>query len=176
MEQYADNIDARQYDRRLRGPVDERRELSINPQTGKFKPSFFVRRAESFLGLKNYIASENFGIATSAGLVRHLFGRSIELGRQYARSGNEADLFEALRLLGTGCHCLEDYSAHSNWTELALIELGERDIFPHVGRRTLMNLPGARGPVYPIVTGTFGGVDFLHSVMVRIESNEENCG
>lgn len=32
---YADNIDARQYDRRLRGPVDERRELSINPQTGK---------------------------------------------------------------------------------------------------------------------------------------------
>lgn len=33
---YADNIDARQYDRRLRGPVDERRELSINPQTGEF--------------------------------------------------------------------------------------------------------------------------------------------
>lgn len=32
--QYADNIDARDYDRRLRGPVDERRELSINPQTG----------------------------------------------------------------------------------------------------------------------------------------------
>ncbi len=32
---YADNLDARQYDRRLRGPVDERRELSINPQTGK---------------------------------------------------------------------------------------------------------------------------------------------
>ena len=32
--QYADNEDARQYDRRLRGPVDERRELGINPQTG----------------------------------------------------------------------------------------------------------------------------------------------
>jgi len=32
--QYADNLDARQYDRRLRGPVDERRELAINPQTG----------------------------------------------------------------------------------------------------------------------------------------------
>lgn len=32
--QYADNEDARQYDRRLRGPVDERRELAINPQTG----------------------------------------------------------------------------------------------------------------------------------------------
>jgi hypothetical protein len=57
-----------------------------------------------------------------------------------------------------------DYSAHSNYTELALIELGERDIFPHVGRRTTVTLPN-RVTVYPIVTGTFGGVDFLHSVM-----------
>lgn len=106
------------------------------------------------------------GIATSAGLVRNLFGRSIQLGRQYARTQNKADLYEALRLLGTGCHCLEDYSAHSNYTELALIELGERGVFPHVGRQTQINLPGARrGPVFPIVTGTFGGVDFLHSVM-----------
>ena len=146
---YADNLDARQYDRRLRGPIDERRELSINPQTG----------------LKSYIASEGAGITTSAGLIRNLFGRSIELGRRYARSRNKADLYEALRLLGTGTHCLEDYTAHSNFTELALIELGERDVFPHVGRRTQISLPGARHPVYPIVTGTFGGVDFLHSVM-----------
>ncbi|KAL9597542.1 MAG: hypothetical protein Q9179_004229 [Wetmoreana sp. 5 TL-2023] len=146
---YADNIDARQYDRRLRGPVDERRELSINPHTG----------------LKNYIASEGLGIATSAGLIRNLFGRSIQLGRQYARSQNKADLYEALRLLGTGCHCLEDYSAHSNYTELALIELGERDVFPHVGRRTQIQLPENGRSVYPVITGTFGGVDFLHSVM-----------
>lgn len=27
-----------------------------------------------------------------------------------------------------------------------------------------MRIPGARGDVYPCVTGTFGGVDFLHSV------------
>ncbi|KIW54876.1 hypothetical protein PV05_07207 [Exophiala xenobiotica] len=145
---YADNEDARQYDRRLRGPVDERRELSINPQTG----------------LKNYIASEGMGIDTSAGLVRKLFGRSIELGRQYARSKNKKDLYEALRLLGTGSHCLEDYAAHSNYVELALIELGERDVFPHVGRRTQIELREVRHPVYPVVTGTFGGVDFLHSV------------
>ncbi|KAL8729005.1 MAG: hypothetical protein Q9166_005006 [cf. Caloplaca sp. 2 TL-2023] len=147
--QYADNIDARQYDRRLRGPVDERRELSINPQTG----------------LKNYIASEGMGIATSAGLVRNLFGRSIQLGRQYARSKNKADLYEALRLLGTGCHCLEDYSAHSNYTELALIELGERDVFPHVGRRTQITLPETDRSVYPIITGTFGGADLLYSLI-----------
>lgn len=77
----------------------------------------------------------------------------------------QRDFYEALRLLGTANHCLEDYSAHSNYTELALIELGERNVFPHVGRRTQMQLQGARGPVYPLVTGTFGGVDFLHSVM-----------
>ncbi|KAI9719377.1 MAG: hypothetical protein M1812_003448 [Candelaria pacifica] len=150
---YADNVDARQYDRRLRGPVDERRELSIDPETG----------------LKNYIASERLGITTSAGLVRNLFGRSIELGRRYARSKDRADLFEALRLLGTGCHCLEDYSAHSNYTELALVELGEHDVFPHVGRQTQISLQGSRQPVYPLVTGTFGGVDFLHSVMGELD-------
>ncbi|KAF2758812.1 Het-C-domain-containing protein [Pseudovirgaria hyperparasitica] len=146
---YADNIDARQYDRRLRGPVDERRELSIDERTG----------------LKNYIASEDIGITTSAGMVRDLFRRCVDLGRRYNRSKNKAEFYEALRLLGTGLHCLEDYSAHSNYTELALIELGERDIFPHVGRRTQVQIRGARNQVYPIVTGTFGGVDFLHSVM-----------
>ena len=164
--------DAQNYDRRLRGPIDEDREISVNPETG----------------LKNYIASEDLGITTSAGLIRQLFGKCIELGRQYAQSQNDADLHEALRLLGTGCHCLEgqsdaarscaarwsantplaDFSAHSNFVELALIELGERDVFPHVGQHTEIELPGARRPVYPLITGTFGGVDFLHSVVGEI--------
>ncbi|OIW24113.1 Het-C-domain-containing protein [Coniochaeta ligniaria NRRL 30616] len=145
---YADNIDARQYDRRLRGPVDERVELAIDEETG----------------MKNYIANERANIMTSALHVRRLFGKCIELGRNYQRSNKKADLHEALRLLGTGLHCLEDFLAHSNYVELALIEMGERDVFPHVGRRTQVRLPGARNEVYPIVTGTFGGVDFLHSV------------
>lgn len=132
----------------MRGPVDERRELSVDDRTG----------------LKNYIANEDAGITTSAGMIRQLFKNSIKLGRSYARNGRKEDLHEALRLLGTGCHCLEDYSAHSNYTELALIELGERDVFPHVGRSTQMQVDGVRHPIYPIVTGTFGGVDFLHSV------------
>ncbi|KAH8596642.1 heterokaryon incompatibility protein Het-C-domain-containing protein [Bisporella sp. PMI_857] len=149
---YADNIDATQYDRRLRGPVDEGTELGIDEETG----------------LKNYIANERVGIMTSAKHLRNLFGRSIQLGRSYARTNNKDELYEALRLLGTGLHCLEDYSAHSNFTELALIEMGERDIFPHVGRNTQIRLRGARGAVYPLVTGTFGGVDFLHSVCGEI--------
>jgi Heterokaryon incompatibility protein Het-C len=113
--------------------VNERRELAIDEQSG----------------MKNYIANERAGIDTSAGLVRKLFGHSIQLGRQYARSKNKDDLYEALRLLGTACHCLEDFSAHSNYVELALMELGERDVFPHVGRRTQVRLQELRQPVYP---------------------------
>lgn len=129
--------------------MDERRELAIDERNG----------------MKNYIASEDLGITTSSGLVRNLFGQCIDLARKYKHSKDEKDFFEALRLLGTGCHCLEDFSAHSNYTELALIEMGERDIFPHVGRRTQMQIRGARDRVFPLITGTFGGVDFLHSVM-----------
>ena len=146
---YADNIDATQYDERLRGPVDESSELAIDEETG----------------MKNYIANENVGIVTSAGHVRSLFTRATEFGRSYANTKDETELYEALRLLGTGLHCLEDWPAHSNYTELALREITGEDIFPHVGRNAEMRLPGSRHRVYPIVTGTFGGVDFLHSVM-----------
>ena len=54
-------------------------------------------------------------------------------------------------------------SNSSNYTELALLELGYRDVFPHVGSQTRMNIHGKH--VFPLVTGTFGGVDFLHSVL-----------
>ena len=55
----------------------------------------------------------------------------------------------------------KDYSAHSNYCELALRELGFRNVFPHTGHATEINLRGKQ--VFPIVTGTFGAVDFLHS-------------
>ncbi|ROW07695.1 hypothetical protein VMCG_03491 [Cytospora schulzeri] len=139
---YADNVDARQYDERLRGPVDESVELAVDEETG----------------MKNYIANENLDIMTSAAHVRKLFTKCISLGRRYRREENKDDLYEALRLMGT------DFLAHSNYCELALIELGEHDVFPHVGRNTKMQIEGARHRVYPCITGTFGGVDFLHSV------------
>lgn len=84
-------MDARQYDRRLRGPIDESVELAIDENTG----------------MKNYIANESVGIMTSALHVRRLFTECIELGRQYSQSRRKEDLYEALRLMGTGLHCLE---------------------------------------------------------------------
>lgn len=148
---YADNQDARKYDPRLRGPVSEA-ELAIDPHTG----------------MKNYIANERGGWATSAGYVKFSFARAIHFGRLYTHGasgqrGREEDLAEALRCLGQGLHCLEDFGAHTNYTELVLRELGYHDVFPHVGVEAGITLNGKH--VYPLVTGTFGGVDFFHSVL-----------
>src|SRR6202035_2578171 len=77
---YADNIDARQYDPRLRGPVDPR-ELQVDPRTG----------------MKNYMANEQGGWATSTKYIRDSLLKAIDLGR---RSVVDADRYEALRLLG----------------------------------------------------------------------------
>lgn len=148
---YADNKDARQFDPRLRGPVQQI-ELDVDPNTG----------------MKNYIANENGGWATSSGYVKFSFSRSIHFGRIYTSGeGNsrkqESDLCEALRCLGQGLHCLEDFGAHTNYVELALRELGYHDVFPHTGRSTEIHIRGRN--IFPLVTGTFGAVDFLHSVL-----------
>lgn len=146
---YAENVDARKYDSRLRGPV-EPIELAVDPNSG----------------MKNYIANESGGWATSIGYVKYSFARSIHFGRLYthgAQRGREEDLCEALRCLGQGLHCMEDFGAHTNYVELALRELGYQSVFPHVGSQTMINLHGKQ--VFPLVTGTFGGVDFLHSVL-----------
>ena len=117
-------------------------------------------------GMKNYIANESIGIATSAGYIKHSFTRSIHFGRMYTNGaaetkGREADLCEALRCLGQGLHCVEDFGAHTNYTELVLREIGFRNVFAHSGSATELNLRGHH--VFPLVTGTFGVVDFLHS-------------
>ena len=78
---YADNVDARQYDPRLRGPVDPR-ELQVDPRTG----------------IKNYIANDDGGWVTSTRYIRQSLLKAIELGR--SGKHNEADMHEALRLLG----------------------------------------------------------------------------
>jgi hypothetical protein len=82
---YADNEDARKFDARLRGPIQPI-ELAIDPNTG----------------MKNYIANEQGGWATSVGYIKYSFARSIHFGRLYthgANKGREEDLCEALRCL-----------------------------------------------------------------------------
>ncbi|EXJ55733.1 hypothetical protein A1O7_08663 [Cladophialophora yegresii CBS 114405] len=148
---YNDNEDARKYDARLRGPVRDI-ELQIDMETG----------------MKNYIANGRGDWATSAAFVKYSFERSIHHGRLYTNGhgffkGKDEDLAEALRCLGQGLHTLEDFGAHTNYVELSLRELGYHNVFPHVGTATAINLRGRH--VFPLVTGTFGMVDFYHSVL-----------
>lgn len=77
--------------------------------------------------------------------------------------GKDEELAEACRLLGQGLHTLEDFGAHTNYVELVLRELGFQNVFPHVGQGTMLNVRGKH--IYPLTTGTFGMVDFYHSVL-----------
>lgn len=118
--------------------------------------------------MKNYIANESGSWATSSGYVKHSLARSIHFGRVYTSGahgtkGKDDDLCEALRCLGQALHTLEDFGAHTNYTELALRELGFSNVFTHTGIATEIIVQGKQ--IYPLVTGTFGGVDFLHSVL-----------
>ncbi|KAI0348153.1 Het-C-domain-containing protein [Trametopsis cervina] len=137
--------DARQYDRRLRPPVHPE-ELEIDPRTG----------------MKNYMASENRGWDTSTAHIRRVFRACIDRGRR-AQGREGPELWEAYRLLGTGLHTMEDLLAHSNWCELALRKMGYEQVFCHVGENVIIDTPN--GPAPPLITGTFGGADFLHSLM-----------
>lgn len=116
-------------------------------------------------GMKNYIANERGSWATSMGYVKFSLTRAIHYGRVYKHGsgGQESDLFEAFRCLGQALHCLEDFSAHSNYVELALIELGHQQVFPHVGANTRINLHGKW--IWGLVTGTFGSADLMHSII-----------
>ncbi|KAJ3455964.1 hypothetical protein MRS44_017446 [Fusarium solani] len=136
---------AKEVDERLRGPLDQR-ELEFDPKTG----------------MKNYIANSGKGWDTSADYVTTQLRECIRLGRE----ANAKSKKEAFIHLGAALHTLEDFSAHSNFTELCLHELGEYDVFAFVGDACRVKTPGWRGRmVPPIVTGTFGMLDIFHSLL-----------
>ncbi|KAG5661783.1 hypothetical protein KAF25_004022 [Fusarium avenaceum] len=140
---YPDN--AKDTDERLRGPVDPR-ELQFDAKTG----------------MKNYIANSGKGWDTSADYVTRQLRECIKLGRE----GTPKAKKEAFIHLGAALHTLEDFSAHSNFTELCLHELGEEDVFAFVGEACRVRTLGWRGRmVPPIVTGTFGMLDIFHSLL-----------
>ncbi|KAJ4002175.1 Het-C-domain-containing protein [Lentinula boryana] len=132
--------DARNFHPKLRPPVDHR-ELEIDPRNG----------------MKNYMATEDQGWDSSTAHIRRTFRACIEHGRR-AGGREGSDLWEAYRLLGTGLH-----TTHSNWCEISLRKMGYSEVFCHVGENTDIDTPTGRSP--PLVTGTFGSADFLHSLL-----------
>ncbi|QRW05485.1 heterokaryon incompatibility protein Het-C protein [Ceratobasidium sp. AG-Ba] len=144
---YGEGEDPRKYHPKLRGPVDPR-ELEVDYRTG----------------MKNYIANEDGPWDTSKGHVRRTLEACIEMGRRARSSGRKEDLYESYRLLGTALHTLEDFPAHSNFCELALVSLGYNQVFVHMGDQVRIQAPNGKS-VAPLVTGTFGGSDFIHSLL-----------
>jgi len=144
---YGQGEDPRMYHPKLRGPVDPR-ELEVDPQTG----------------MKNYIANENGHWDTSKALVRRTIEQCINIGRRNRANGDKHDEYEAYRLLGQALHTLEDFAAHSNFCEIALVALGHHDVFLQVGDQVRIQAPGGKW-VAPLVTGTFGSSDFTHSLL-----------
>ncbi|KAG0144827.1 hypothetical protein CROQUDRAFT_659517 [Cronartium quercuum f. sp. fusiforme G11] len=144
---YGEGEDPQSYDPRLRPRVDEDRELQIDERNG----------------MKKYIASDDEDFDTSTKCIRRTFRKCIQIGREARSENDEVKEHESFRLLGTGLHTLEDFSAHSNWCELALQKLGHQQVFAHVGENVKVNSPD--GPVPPLVTGTFAGADFCFSML-----------
>ncbi|KAG8725753.1 hypothetical protein FRC12_024063 [Ceratobasidium sp. 428] len=144
---YGEGEDARKYHPKLRGPVDPR-ELEVDYRTG----------------MKNYIANEDGPWDTSKGHVRRTLEACIEMGRRARSGGRKEDEYEAYRLLGTALHTLEDFPAHSNFCELSLVSLGYQQVFVHMGDQVRIQAPNGKS-VAPLVTGTFGGSDFIHSLL-----------
>ncbi|KAM6503457.1 Heterokaryon incompatibility protein Het-C domain containing protein [Amanita muscaria] len=144
---YGEGEDPRKYHPKLRGPVDPR-ELEIDPRTG----------------MKNYIANEQGNWDTSKAHVRRVLQECIRYGRAYRSQNRKEDEYEAFRLLGTALHTLEDFTAHSNFCELALVLMGHTQVFTHVGDNARIQAPNGKR-VAPLVTGTFGSSDFTFSLL-----------
>ncbi len=104
--------------------------------------------------MKNYISNESGHWDTSKALIRRTLHRCIHIGRQARSSGRKEDEYEAYRLLGQLLHTLEDFPAHSNFCELALVSFGYHHVFTHVGDNVRLRAPNGR-MVAPIVTGAF---------------------
>jgi len=131
--------------------ADLRPEFDIDPETG----------------MKNYIANESTPFATSSRYVRKQLLDCIQEGRDAYQSKKESPT-KALIYLGAALHTLEDFAAHSNYVELALMTLGV-PAFPFVGDGCKVKIPRSGQEVCPLVTGTFGMLDIFQSLLGEVD-------
>lgn len=78
---------------------------------------------------------------------------------------------KGLRHLGAALHVLEDYYAHSNFVEIALIKIGEHKVWPWVDMtpevKDLTN-GAAKALLIPVTTGYFSSAATLASVVPKV--------
>ncbi|WP_204344622.1 HET-C-related protein [Psychroserpens algicola] len=78
---------------------------------------------------------------------------------------------EGFRHFGAALHVLEDYFAHSNFIEIALIKNGYTKVFPWVQLpQEIVDIEKGkdRAPKIPVVTGLFGTDDTLASIAPKL--------
>lgn len=132
-------------------PADLRPEFAVDPESG----------------MKNYIANESTPFATSSRYVRKQLLDCIQEGRNAYQLKKKSPT-QALIYLGAALHTLEDFAAHSNYVELALMTLGV-PAFPFVGDGCKVKIPRSGHEVPPLVTGTFGMLDIFQSLLGEVD-------
>lgn len=104
--------------------------------------------------LKNYIATENKGWATSSGYIEQELKSAFKLGRTA----------QGYRHFGQALHTLEDFYAHSNFCEVLLTKVGK-----YVNCWTgLENESNLKVEDLPVVTGKFGSTDIQVSLGLEV--------
>jgi len=90
--------------------------------------------------------------------MKRYIGRSMDFMERELRTAlKEKYSHTSLRALGSALHVLEDFFAHSNFVELALIKNGYEKVLPWTSRADCK-------AGLPLVTGMFGSTDVLASL------------
>lgn len=135
----------------------------------RFRPKFEAGEGNVYLdpasnrhGLRNYIIA-SMVYATE----QLLLARKVDRGYRSL----SAEQIQCM-LMGNALHTVEDYFAHSNFCEIYLRQLGHAvDVYVD----PVDDAP-PRVPFYPIVTGTFGGLDTAASILAEIAAHLEEAG
>lgn len=121
--------------------------------------------------MKNFLLHDIHGIADAYGIEASrpspmtYFADQLKLAAQKRRSK------DGLRHLGAALHVLEDYYAHSNFVEIALIKVGEHKVWPWVKMTPeveQMTDGAAKAQLIPLTTGYFSTADTLASVAPKV--------
>jgi hypothetical protein len=90
--------------------------------------------------------------------MKRYISRSVDfMNRELRIAIDKGPNAEGLRAFGSALHVLEDFFAHSNFVELALIKEGYRDVLPWTS-------PANCRAGLPLVTGMFGPTDVVASL------------
>lgn len=112
--------------------------------------------------MKNFIRDDVDGYMSSFSYVK----QELRLAASYKWSAR------GMRHLGNAFHVIEDFFAHTNFVEIALIKNGYINVYPWVELNSniqALDDPHLKAFNIPLVTGTFGDDDILSSIGPKLE-------